>query len=170
MPLRSDAERVMRMFSHLIGQQLEREQLMQALRAANEQLASNAMTDAVTGLPNRRALTDALARRLSHRQRDGSDVLTGLFPEGGRAQGQLWRHLYRTSLLWEAYALVPDDLALESIAPIIKPWPRTSTKPSTPRKASVKPSRICRPTTSALAIKPSFSTTSMVVNAAVVAS
>ena len=86
MPLRSDAERVMRMFSHLIGQQLEREQLMQALRAANEQLARNAMTDAVTGLPNRRALTDALARRLSHRQRDGSDVLIAFIDLDGFKQ------------------------------------------------------------------------------------
>lgn len=51
----------------------------------------------------------------AHDRRDGSDVLTGLFPEGGRAQGQLWRHLYRTSLLWEAYALVPDDLALARV-------------------------------------------------------
>lgn len=48
-------------------------------------------------------------------RRDGSDVLTGLFSEGDRAQGQLWRHLYRTSLLREAYALVPDDLALARV-------------------------------------------------------
>ena len=56
-------------------------------------------------------------RRLqpAHDRRDGSDVLTGLFSEGGRAQGQLWRHLYRTSLLREAHALVPDDLALARV-------------------------------------------------------
>lgn len=56
-------------------------------------------------------------RRLqpAHDRRDGSDVLTGLFTEGGHAQGQLWRHLYRTSLLREAYALVPDDLALARV-------------------------------------------------------
>lgn len=56
-------------------------------------------------------------RRLqpAYDRRDGSDVLTGSFSEGGRAQGQLWRHLYRTSLLREAHALVPDDLALARV-------------------------------------------------------
>ena len=75
LPLRDSAERVLNLFAHLIGRQVEREQLLQSLHAANTQLQRNAMTDVVTGLPNRRALLDELHRRLQHRARDGSDVL-----------------------------------------------------------------------------------------------
>lgn len=74
-PLQEGADRVMRLFAHLIGQQVEREQLLQALQAANRRLSQTALTDPVTGLPNRRALLAELERRLSHRRRDGSRVL-----------------------------------------------------------------------------------------------
>src|SRR5690606_33914353 len=47
-------------------------------------------------------------RRLqpTHRQLDGVDVLRGLFPIGRPAQGQLWRMLFRTSILREAHELL----------------------------------------------------------------
>lgn len=45
----------------------------------------------------------------------GDDVLRALFPVGRPAQGQLWRFLFRTRLLREAYALVPDDLELSRV-------------------------------------------------------
>ncbi|WP_295102047.1 glycosyltransferase [uncultured Microbacterium sp.] len=45
----------------------------------------------------------------------GDDVLRALFPVGKPAQGQLWRFLFRTSVLREAYSLVPDDLVLPRI-------------------------------------------------------
>lgn len=45
----------------------------------------------------------------------GDDVLRALFPVGRPAQGQLWRFLFRTRLLREAYALVPDDLTLARV-------------------------------------------------------
>lgn len=50
-------------------------------------------------------------RRLqpTHRRLDGVDVLRGLFPVGRPAQGQLWRMLFRTSILREAHELLPDD-------------------------------------------------------------
>ena len=70
-PLQPGAERILRLFSHLIGQQLEREQLMQALQVANKQLTHHSLTDSVTGLPNRRALLDSLAGRLHLRHRMG---------------------------------------------------------------------------------------------------
>ncbi len=73
-PLQPGAERVLRLFSHLIGQQLEREQLVQALQVANKQLTHHSLTDSVTGLPNRRALLDSLARRLHLRDRFGGRV------------------------------------------------------------------------------------------------
>lgn len=45
----------------------------------------------------------------------GGDVLAALFPLGKPAQGQLWRFAFRASLLRDAYALVPDDLALPRV-------------------------------------------------------
>jgi len=56
-------------------------------------------------------------RRLQprHDALSGSAVLRGLFPVGQPAQGQLWRFLFRTELLTEAYELVPKDLRLARV-------------------------------------------------------
>lgn len=69
LPLADDAQRALRMFSRLIGQQLERERLLDRLQEANAALAASALVDAVTGLPNRRALMQELTRRIAHCQR-----------------------------------------------------------------------------------------------------
>lgn len=55
--------------------------------------------------------------RLQPRLRDarGADVLRGLFPIGELAQGQLWRFLYSTRLLVDAYAAAPADLVLPRV-------------------------------------------------------
>ena len=63
-PLVDGAAQVLEMFSRLIGQQIERERMLQALQLANDTLAVSALTDATTTLPNRRALMDELRRRL----------------------------------------------------------------------------------------------------------
>ncbi len=47
--------------------------------------------------------------------RQGGDVLRALFPIGRPAQGQLWRFVFRTRLLRDAYALVPSDLVLPRV-------------------------------------------------------
>jgi len=56
-------------------------------------------------------------RRLqpAHRRLDGAEVLRGLFPVGRAAQGQLWRMMFRTRLLREAYALLDDDLVFPRV-------------------------------------------------------
>jgi diguanylate cyclase len=69
LPLVDDAQRALRMFSRLIGQQLERERLLDQLQEANAALAASALVDTVTGLPNRRALMQELGRRTAHCQR-----------------------------------------------------------------------------------------------------
>lgn len=59
------AEHVLQVFSHMIGQQVERERLVEELRQVNSVLALSAHTDALTGLPNRRALIEELNRRFT---------------------------------------------------------------------------------------------------------
>ena len=71
-PMSAEAERVLGMFSHLIAQHVEREQLLERLQQANAQLSNYALTDALTGLPNRRSLSMELGRMLARAQRDGS--------------------------------------------------------------------------------------------------
>ena len=82
-PMPQDAERVFHMFSRLIGQQVEREQLLQELQHANRALATSALTDAATGLPNRRALMDELARRLARGQREHTGLLVAFIDLDG---------------------------------------------------------------------------------------
>lgn len=82
-PLVGDADQVLRMCSQLIGQQVEREQLLQELRHANEMLARSALTDPATGLPNRRALMDELARRLARSERYPNALLVAFIDLDG---------------------------------------------------------------------------------------
>ena len=70
-PLADGAEKILHMFSRLIGQQIERERLVHALRQANDSLAVSALTDATTQLPNRRALMEEMRRRLASLEREG---------------------------------------------------------------------------------------------------
>ncbi|QIL20809.1 sensor domain-containing diguanylate cyclase [Thermomonas sp. HDW16] len=82
-PMTVDAERVLRMFSLLIGQQVERERLLQELRQANRALALSALTDPATGLPNRRALMSELARRLARSERNHNALLVAFIDLDG---------------------------------------------------------------------------------------
>lgn len=74
--LTPEGERILTLFAYLIGQQVEREQLIQKLLSANQQLATVATTDPLTGLPNRRALVEALERMFAHglRQQMGVQI------------------------------------------------------------------------------------------------
>ena len=74
--LTPEGERILTLFAYLIGQQVEREQLIQKLLSANQQLATVAATDPLTGLPNRRALVEALERMFAHglRQQMGVQI------------------------------------------------------------------------------------------------
>jgi diguanylate cyclase (GGDEF)-like protein len=62
-------EGVIRKLGELLA---EKENLTEELRRANQALASLASTDALTGLPNRRALEDELIRSAARTARDGS--------------------------------------------------------------------------------------------------
>lgn len=65
------AEEIMRLFSSVIANFLEREQLVAELRTANTKLMAYALTDPLTGLPNRRALQEMLPRALGRARRLG---------------------------------------------------------------------------------------------------
>lgn len=65
MPQAAQSQHVLGLFARLIGQEVEREQLVHELLDANRRLASAAATDTLTGLPNRRALMETLQHLLA---------------------------------------------------------------------------------------------------------
>ena len=71
------ARRTLALFARLIGAQAERERLVNHLVSVNAQLSDMAATDALTHLPNRRSLVDALQRQLEQASRDSRTVLVG---------------------------------------------------------------------------------------------
>ncbi len=72
------AQSMLNMFSKMVSQHIEREMLLEQLKVANSELTIHALTDPLTGLPNRRAILDELGRMLARCSRDGTPVLVGL--------------------------------------------------------------------------------------------
>ena len=77
-PIGPQAFSALNIFPKLIAQYVERERLLKDLRQSNEYLANFALTDSLTGLPNRRALHGELGRLLARAARDGSYVIAGI--------------------------------------------------------------------------------------------
>lgn len=73
-----DVQGFLRLLSALLGFALERENLVERLQRSNAELASMALTDALTGLLNRRAILDQLTRMLAQARRDRMPVLVGM--------------------------------------------------------------------------------------------
>lgn len=73
-PVSEEATRVVTLFALLISRQVERERLLEALRSENQDLLAHAMTDTLTGVPNRRALLQEMRRALARARRDGTAV------------------------------------------------------------------------------------------------
>ena len=80
------AEKVLRLFAKLIAQQVEREQLLQALQQRNAQLTEMALVDSLTGVPNRRALYQELERLLAWARRSGRSVMVAYLDLDGFKQ------------------------------------------------------------------------------------
>ena len=85
-PMTSEAQHVLRLFARLIEQHVERERLVEQLQKANSELLTQALTDALTGLLNRRALMQELARLTALAQRTGSWLLAGALDLDGFKQ------------------------------------------------------------------------------------
>ena len=64
-PLVTGSEHLIAFFARLIAEHVEREQLLQQLQQANNELSRQALSDPLTGLPNRRALMLGLHRLFS---------------------------------------------------------------------------------------------------------
>lgn len=73
--LTDQSEQVLQLFSQLIAQQIQSEQLLTELRAANRALTTASYTDELTGLANRRAIFDRLERMFAHAQDESRYIL-----------------------------------------------------------------------------------------------
>lgn len=84
--LSPDTEKVLQLFASIIAQQVEREQLLEELQRKNEQLASVALVDSLTGVPNRRGLFEELERLQARSLRSGSTVMVAFLDLDGFKQ------------------------------------------------------------------------------------
>lgn len=82
-PIGPQAESMLKLFSGLMAGLIERERLFTELQAANEQLSAHALTDVLTGLPNRRALIDELHRLVARAARERCSLLVGVIDLDG---------------------------------------------------------------------------------------
>lgn len=82
----ANAEALFRLFADIVGNFIERETLVEKLRAANDQLTAHALTDLLTGLPNRRAMFAELERMLALAGRSGLHTLVGVIDLDGFKQ------------------------------------------------------------------------------------
>lgn len=73
-PISDTGQQILGLFTTLIAQAIERENLLAQLRKTNEELALHSSRDALTGLPNRRALVADMTRMFAIAQRSGKQV------------------------------------------------------------------------------------------------
>lgn len=76
-PLSPGAEKILGLFAKLLGQHVERERLLAQVQATNAELAASALTDSLTGLPNRRATFEEGSRMLARATRENCAVVVG---------------------------------------------------------------------------------------------
>ncbi|MDH0959361.1 GGDEF domain-containing protein [Pseudomonas chengduensis] len=81
-----DVEPLLMLLSGLLSYSLERELLVERLHSVNAELAKLALTDALTGLSNRRAVLGDLARLFALAQREGKYILVAVIDLDGFKQ------------------------------------------------------------------------------------
>ncbi|MET0518166.1 MAG: sensor domain-containing diguanylate cyclase [Burkholderiaceae bacterium] len=106
-----DAHSVLALFSALLAGFIERERMLEQLRASNALLHAYAMSAALTGLPNRRALYEELQRLLAQARRGGHSVLVGVIDlDGFKAINDQHGHQGGDLFLQEAARRLPGGL------------------------------------------------------------
>lgn len=99
-PLTPDGERLVAMFSRLIGQHIERELLLQELQAAHAAMEAAALVDPLTGLPNRRRLFEELERAVAAGRRNGEAIIVAFIDlDGFKAVNDRYGHIAGDRLL-----------------------------------------------------------------------
>lgn len=73
-PVAGDVRQLLDLFAYIIARQIERERLLERLRRENLEYEGHALTDPLTGVPNRRAFLRELHRALSDSERSGATV------------------------------------------------------------------------------------------------
>ncbi|WP_083330645.1 sensor domain-containing diguanylate cyclase [Halofilum ochraceum] len=74
LPVTGNVRKLLDLFGHIIARQIERERLLERLQRENIEYEGHALTDPLTGVPNRRALLRELQRALSDSERSGATV------------------------------------------------------------------------------------------------
>lgn len=82
----ANIDALFQLFANIVANFIEREILVEKLQAANDRLAAHALTDSLTGLPNRRAMFEELERLLAQATRSQSSVLVGVIDLDGFKQ------------------------------------------------------------------------------------
>lgn len=85
-PVSPEAGQVLRLFAGLIEQQIARERLVTQLQQVNAELLTQALTDPLTGLMNRRAFVQELDRQRATAQRAGHWLLVAAIDLDGFKQ------------------------------------------------------------------------------------
>lgn len=78
-----EARKLLDLFAHIIARQIERERLLERLQRENIEYEGHALTDPLTGVPNRRALLRELQRALSDSERSGATLLVAFIDLDG---------------------------------------------------------------------------------------
>lgn len=82
-PRAPDAEPLLMLLAGLLSYSLEREQLVERLQVANGELSKLALTDSLTGLPNRRAILNESAHLFALAEREFKYLLVGVIDLDG---------------------------------------------------------------------------------------
>ncbi|GLK89365.1 sensor domain-containing diguanylate cyclase [Pseudomonas turukhanskensis] len=111
-----EVEPMLLLLSALLGYSLERESLVEQLQTTNTELATLALTDALTGLYNRRAILSEVQRVLALARREGRYVLVGMVDlDGFKQVNDTYGHQSGDTFLQEVSAHLKDCLRASDV-------------------------------------------------------